>query len=137
MEATGDGEPSSFSGQTIIESFGRPQIYNRMLLDSDLRPEFESQHHGSARNVLGQITAGSPGHFTVGRNGRFPDYHGGHGLRSGDYIRWFTDEALARGIGWYFEQTYRHGPRIVGRFRVVRIINARTGIDVRKEQMRV
>ena len=136
MEAQGNGEPSSFAGQRIAEAFGRPQIYGRYMLDRDLRPELVAEHRGSANFVLGQITAGTPGTFTLDRSGHFPDYHGGHGLRSGEYLNWFTPEALERGIGWYFVQTYRHGTRIVGRFNVIRIISARSGVEVRKERLR-
>jgi hypothetical protein len=136
MEAQGDGEPSSFAGQRIVESFGPPQIYSRLLLDRDLRPELAVEHRGSARFVLGQITAGTPGSFTIDRAGHFIDYHGGHGLRSGEYLNWFTPEALSRGVGWYIVQTYRHGSRIVGRYNVIRIISSRSGVEVRKERLR-
>jgi hypothetical protein len=136
MEAQGDGEPSGFAGQRIVEAFSRPQIYNRMLQDRDLKPDMVAQHRGSATYVLGRITAGTPGSFTVDRSGRFLDYHGGHGFRSGDCITWFTEAALERGIGWYIQQTYRHGSRIVGRYNVIRIISARSGVEVRKERLR-
>jgi hypothetical protein len=134
MEARGDGEPASFAGERIVESFGQPQIHGRLLLDGDLRPELVGRHRGRASFVLGQITAGTAGTFTVGRNGRFEDYHGGHGLRSGAYIDWFTPEALARGVGWYMVQTYRHGTRVVGRFKVVRIFSER-GVEVLKQRL--
>ena len=136
MEAQGDGEPRTFAGQRIVESFGPPQIYSRMLTDGDLRPELVAEHRGSAKFVLGQITAGIPGPFTIDRDGHFPDYHGGHGLRDGEYLNWFTPEALTRGIGWYIVQTYRHGTRIVGRYNVIRIISSRNGVEVRKERLR-
>lgn len=131
----GTTDPTSFAGERIVESFGRPQILRRWLLDSDLRPELANEHHGRASYVLKQIRTGRPGTFTVARNGRFLDYHGGHGLRRGSYINWFTPEALRRGIGWYFVQTYRHGRQIVGRYKVIRIFGER-GIVITKEPMR-
>lgn len=134
MEARGDGDPASFAGERIVESFGPPQIHRGYLQDGDLKPELVSQHHGRARFVIRQIVTGRPGTFTVGRNGRFLDYHGGHGLRRGTYIDWFTPEALRRGVGWYFVQTYRHNRQVVGRFKVVRIFSER-GIEVRKRRV--
>jgi hypothetical protein len=107
-----------------------------MLTDRDLRSDLAAEHRGSARFVLGQITAGNPGSFTIDRDGRFLDYHGGHGLRNGEYLNWFTPEALTRGIGWYIVQTYRHSTRIVGRYNVIRIISSRNGVEVRKERLR-
>jgi hypothetical protein len=49
----------------------------------------------------------------------------------------FTPAALRRGIGWYFEQTYRHGGDVVGRFRVIRVIRERDGLRVHKEPLGV
>jgi len=135
MEARRTGDPSSFSGERIVESFGRPQIYNRFLSDGDLRPEFAAQHRGSARFVLTQVTAGTPGTFTVDSRGQFPDYHGGHGFLRGECLTWFTEEALNRGVGWFFVQTYRHGSRVVGRYNVIRITSALRGVEVRKERL--
>lgn len=135
MEAQGDGAPASFAGQHIVESFGLPRIFGRLLLDSDLRPELVSQHRGHARYVLERITAGRAGTFTVDPSGHFEDYHGGHGLLSGSYINWFTPRALVRGIGWYVEQTYRHNARVVGRFNVIRIISSGSGVEVRKVRL--
>lgn len=135
MEARGDGDPSSFAGERIVESFGRPQLLRRYLMDSDLRPELVNEHRGRANSVLRQLDCGRPGTFTVDRHGRFNDYHGGHGLRRGSYINWFTPEALSRGVGWYFVQTYRHNKQIVGKYKVIRIFSER-GIEIRKERMR-
>jgi hypothetical protein len=135
MQAQGDGEPASLSGQEVVESFGMPRIYGQMLLDRDLRPELVSAHRGHARYVLEVITAGRAGTFRVDPSGRFEDFHGGHGFRSGSYLNWFTPQALARGIGWYFEQTYRCNSRVVGRFQVIRIISSGSGVEVRKVRL--
>ncbi len=57
--------------------------------------------------MLERLTAGRAGTFTVGALGHFDDFHGGHGFRNPDDLNWFTPVALQRGIGWYFEQSYR------------------------------
>jgi hypothetical protein len=132
MAAQGEGTPASFAQQQIVESFGPPRIYARYLNDSDLRPELASEHRGHARYVLERLTTGRAGTFTVDRAGQFEDYHGSHGFRNPSDLNWFTPEALRRGIGWYFEQTYRHDGRIVGRFNVIRIISSGDGVEVRK-----
>ena len=134
MQVKGDGEPASFQGERVQEVFGRPTIHRGFLQDSDLRPEFERDHGGRARNVLRQITAGRAGRFEIDRNGQFLDYHGGHGFRNGNCLDWFTPDALRRGIGWYFIQTYRHGGRAISRYKVTRIISGR-GIEVLKSKV--
>lgn len=137
MQVSGtEGEnPGSFSGQTVLESFGTPRIYENMLRDSDLRPELASEHRGSARFVLERISPGTAGQFTVDANGQFRDFHGGHGMRSGSMLNWFTTRALARGIGWYFEQRYSVDGRRFASFNVIRVIRDRGGVFVRKERL--
>jgi hypothetical protein len=135
VRGTASETPASFSGQSVRESFGVPRIYENMLRDGDLRPELASEHRGSARYVLERISPGTAGQFTVDANGQFLDYHGGHGLRSGRMLEWFTSRALQRGIGWYFEQRYAcNGVRFAS-FRVIRVVRASGGLHVRKERM--
>ena len=85
------------------------------------------------------IDLGRPGVFRVGPDGRFEDNHGGHGFVPGDCIRWFTEAALRRGIGWHFIQTYRHAGsnKVVGRFKVHRTISLSGAIEVRKVPLRL
>jgi hypothetical protein len=134
MEVVGDEPAASHAGEEIVESFGRPRIYARMMQDSDLDPALRSEHHGNVRRALEAVTAGRAGRFAVDTNGRFLDYHGGHGFTRLRVLEWFTPEALRRGIGWYFEQRYRHGSRTLARYRVIRICRP-SGVEVRKERM--
>jgi hypothetical protein len=134
MEVGGDLPPSTYAGAEIVESFGNPRIYGRMMQDSDLNPELESEHHGSVRRALETVSPGRAGRFTVGADGRFLDYHGGHGFTRLRVLEWFTEAALRRGIGWYFEQRYRCNEREIARFRVIRICTP-SGVEVRKEPM--
>ena len=135
MKALGTEEPRTYAGEQIRESFGMPRIYGRYLQDSDLRPELASQHRGHARYVLERLTAGRAGTFTVDAQGHFEDFHGGHGFRNPADLNWFTPAALRRGVGWYFEQTYRHGREVVGRFRVIRVIRDGDRLLVHKEPL--
>lgn len=132
MKAGGDEESGTYAGQQIRESFGTPRAYFRYWHDSDLRPELVSEHRGRVRYVLERLTPGRPGVFTVGPFGHFDDFHGGHGFRYPSDLNWFTPEALRRGIGWFFEQTYHHGSDVLARFRVARIISSRDGVRVQK-----
>ena len=85
--------------------------------------------------MLERLTPGRAGTFTVDAQGHFEDFHGGHGFRNPADLDWFTPAALRRGVGWYFEQTYRHGSDVVGRFRVIRVIRERDGLLVHKEPL--
>src|SRR5262245_40995958 len=95
-------DPAQFAGERIAERFGQPEAHRGDLKDTDLNPQYQNQHRGSARFVARQMVVGNAGVFTVGRDGFFRDYHGGTGLRTGNDLNWFTPAALARGIGWYF-----------------------------------
>ncbi|MBX3606382.1 MAG: hypothetical protein KF788_13970 [Piscinibacter sp.] len=134
MEVGGDRDPSSYAGTEIVESFGNPRIYGRMMQNSDLRPEYQSEHQGNVRRALETITPGRAGTFTVDGRGRFLDYHGGHGFTRLHVLEWFTEAALRRGIGWYFEQRYRCNGRQIGRYRVIRICTP-AGVEVRKQAL--
>lgn len=133
-----DEDLSQYAGERIVEQFGSPEAHRGYFEDADLNPEFRRQHHGSARYVAQHMQLGRPGTFTVDRRGRFLDFHGGTGLRGENDIEWFTPEALHRGIGWYFVQTYKHNGRAIARFKIIRIITTRGGgrIEVRKIPLR-
>ena len=135
MKGLGTEPSTAYAGEEVRESFGLPRIYGRYLQDSDLRPELADQHRGHARYVLERLTTGRAGTFTLDSLGHFDDFHGGTGFRNPADLAWFTPAALRRGVGWYFEQTYRHGRETVGRFRVIRVIRERNGLLVHKEPL--
>ncbi len=115
-------DATQLAGSRVVESFGRPRIYRNRLRDSDLDPQFETAHRGSASYVCSRMETGRAGRFKVEENATFFDFHGGNGLSGQrNLVFWFTDEALRRGIGWTFIQTYRLNGQVVGRFHVSRI----------------
>ena len=124
-----DGEPArELAGRYVTERFGRKRIWRGMLLDRALRTSPQSivdSHGGSAQSVLRQLWWGTPGRFKVRPDATFVDYHGGNGLRvHNGGTAWFTDEALRRGIGWTFVQSYRSERVRIGMFHVTRIFRA-------------
>jgi hypothetical protein len=131
MQPVGDNgppaNPGQFAGERISERFSRPEAHRGYLMDSDLVPQYQNQHRGSARYVARKMVLGHAGVFTVEQDGFFRDYHGGTGLQRGSDLQWFTPQALARGIGWYFVQTYFYNNRAVGRFKIIRIFSTQGG----------
>ena len=130
MVVVGDGpndSPARYAGERIRERFGRNERHGRLLRNGDILPSAASQLGGQpARTVARNLAQGDEGTFTVGRDGKFFDYHG-MTVRA-DYARQiFTPAALARGIGTYFVQTYYHENRAVARFKVVRIFTCDRG----------
>ena len=143
MAVVGEGrdeDPGRYAGERVRERFGRNERHGRMLRNEDILPSVASQLGGqAARTVARNMALGREGIFTVGRDGKFRDYHG-MWVRV-DYARQiFTPAALARGIGTYFVQTYYHERRALARFKVVRIFRCdrrgRIRLTVRKRKFR-
>lgn len=60
-------DATQLAGSRVVESFGRPRIYRNKLRDSDLDPQFETAHRGSASYVCSRMETGRAGRFKVER----------------------------------------------------------------------
>ncbi|TNE85226.1 MAG: hypothetical protein EP330_26215 [Deltaproteobacteria bacterium] len=121
-------EPSPYEGERIVEHFSAPwasRMNDRDLAGGPGNPT-------TIAEVMRHVTTGEPGVFTVDDFGQFVDYHGGHGFDTGNFVDWFTPEALSRGISWGMAQRYTHNGQSIGRFTIRRTIDSSNGVTVEK-----
>ena len=123
----GVGAFSPFEGLQVEEHFGPIRMIPGLFSEDDL-----TDHPNAPRTeeaFAATLDTGDAGVFTVDCLGTFIDHHHGGGLPI-QYGGWLTPQALARGVGYEFDQTYTANGETIGSFVVQRLVSVgRVDVD--------